>query len=87
MAENMVVWNQVYKPPKEALKPIGAGRLKGKTDINPQWRYQALTEVFGPCGFGWKYEIKRLWLEPGADGQVMAFSRVWWIIFQERIFK
>jgi len=72
----MEIWDQVSRPPATALKTIQAGRLKGMSDINPQWRYQAMTDVFGPCGIGWRYEIKRLWTEPGTDGQVLAFSEV-----------
>ena len=72
----MDTWKQLCTPPSDALKTIQAGRLRGKSDINPQWRYERLTEVFGICGFGWKYEIVRLWTEPGADGQVMAFATV-----------
>jgi hypothetical protein len=64
------------QPPKWALRQIQAGRLKGKTDINPQWRYQAMTEQFGLCGIGWKYEIVRLWQEPGPDAQVFAFAEI-----------
>ena len=45
------------RPPKEALNTIQFGKLKGKSDINPQWRIEALTEVFGLCGVGWYYEI------------------------------
>ena len=45
------------RPPKEALNTISFGKLKGKSDINPQWRIEALTEVFGLCGVGWYYEI------------------------------
>lgn len=74
--ENMEIWNKVKRPPETALKSITAGRLKGKSDISPQWRYQVLTEVLGPCGIGWKYEIKRLWTEQGSHDQVMAFSEV-----------
>lgn len=72
----METWNKLNKPPLTALKVIGAGRLKGKSDINPQWRYQALTEVFGICGIGWKYTIDRLWTEPGPHEQVFAFANV-----------
>lgn len=75
-SNNLAVWERLSRPPKEALKPIMAGRLKGKTDINPQWRYKAMTEAFGPCGVGWKYEIERLWTEPGTDGQVFAFAKI-----------
>ena len=73
---NRRIWDQVHKPDPTSLKTIGGGRLKGMTDINPQWRFQAATDVFGPCGIGWWYTIKELWTAPGADGQVMAFARV-----------
>ena len=72
----MKLWNQVATPPPNALKKITGGRLKGMSDIKPQWRYQVLTEFFGPCGQGWGYEIKRLWLEPGTDGQMFAFADI-----------
>ena len=68
--ENMDLWNKVRQPPPEVLKQIPGGRLKGKTDINPQWRYQTLTEQFGICGYGWKYEIDQLWITEGADNQL-----------------
>jgi len=73
---NRRIWDKVHKPDPTSLKTIGGGRLKGMTDINPQWRFQAATDVFGPCGIGWWYTIKELWTAPGSDGQVMAFARV-----------
>lgn len=80
--EKMTLWQQLNQPPAWALKPINAGRLKGKTDINPQWRYQVATEVLGACGIGWKYEIKRLWSEDGCEGQKFAFAE---ILFYHRV--
>lgn len=74
--EHMKHWNNLNRPPQRALNQIGGGRLKGKTDINPQWRYEAMTQEFGVCGIGWKYEIKRLWTEQGAGGEVFAFAEV-----------
>ena len=74
--ENLSVYNKLARPPKEALKTIQAGRLKGKSDINPQWRIKAMTEQFGPVGIGWKMAIKRTWSEPGADNEVFAFAEV-----------
>ena len=74
--ENMAYWNKLKKPPATALKAIQAGRLKGKTDINPQWRMQAMTEAFGPAGIGWTYSIDKLWTEQGVDGIVFAFALV-----------
>ena len=44
MSDNMRLWEAVRKPPKEALRKIEAGRLKGKTDINPVFRLKTLTE-------------------------------------------
>ena len=74
--KNLDYWEKFSRPPLTALKQIGGGRLRGKTDINPQWRLQAMTEAFGPCGIGWKYTIDKLWTEQGTDGQVCAFALV-----------
>ena len=73
MSESLSIYNAVRTPPNDALKPIQAGRLKGKTDINPMWRIKALTEQFGPCGIGWKYIIKEKRLEPSPNGEIAAF--------------
>jgi hypothetical protein len=74
--DNMQIWNAVKQPPAEALKRIDAGRLKGKSDINPQWRLKIMTELFGVCGVGWKYDVIKKWNEPLPDGQVFAFVDV-----------
>lgn len=73
--DNLQFYNRVRAVPKEALKEIQAGRLKGKSDINPMWRLKTLTEVFGACGLGWKYEITKQWLEPGAN-EIAAFCNI-----------
>lgn len=73
MSENLALYERVRRAPKEAQRMIEAGRLKGKTDINPMWRIKKLTEEFGPCGFGWYPEEKRKWTEPGANGEIAAF--------------
>ena len=59
MAPNMDIYERVRRVPEEAQRKIESGRLKGFTDINPMWRIQMLTDVFGPCGFGWWYDITR----------------------------
>ena len=76
MSENLKIWDALKQPPESALKRITGGRLNGKTDINPQWRMQAMTERFGPVGTGWKYELVRFWTEPGSEGQIMAFAEI-----------
>lgn len=72
---NMTIWDAVSKPPEEALKPITGGRLKGMTDINPQWRLKAMTEQFGPIGIGWKYEIVERWNEAMGE-QIACFVHI-----------
>ncbi len=74
--KNMSVWNSVKAPPKSALKTIKGGRLSGKTDISPQWRYEIMTQVFGACGFGWKFSIEKTWTTEAPDGQVFVFAQV-----------
>lgn len=74
--DNMKYYNTGRNVPDEAKKTIGAGKLKGFTDINPMWRIQMLTEMFGPCGIGWYTEIKRTWCEEGKDGRVAAFCEI-----------
>lgn len=58
-----LLWKMVSKPPKEALKTIRAGRIKGMTDVNPQYRYKIMTETYGMCGIGWKWEVTDRWKE------------------------
>ena len=72
----MDLYEKFRAVPDTAKREIVAGRLKGKTDINPMWRIKALTEAFGPCGIGWKYKIIREWMEPGANGEIAAFMDI-----------
>ena len=51
------IYKALSKPPEDALKIIQAGNLRGKSDINPQWKIEAITAQFGLCGIGWKFEI------------------------------
>ena len=41
---NTRIYNELREVPSNALKPITDGRLKGKSDINTQWRIKRLTE-------------------------------------------
>jgi len=73
---NMELWDAVKQPPKWALKQIQGGRLQGMTDVSPQWRYQIMTEQFGPCGKGWHFTVDKLWNEDAGEGQVFAFAQI-----------
>lgn len=74
--ENLLIYENLKDVPATAQKPIQGGRLKGMTDINPMWRIKALTEQFGPVGFGWYYDILKEWLEPVANGEVACFVKI-----------
>lgn len=73
---NLDIYNAFCAPPEGALKKITGGKLNGKTDINPMWRIKALTELFGPCGIGWKYVITKQWTLSGANGEIAAFCNI-----------
>jgi len=74
--DNMELYNKVKTPPEGATKPITGGNLKGYTEINPQWRIQAMTETYGPCGVGWWYEITEEKTFNCPDGKIMLFLEV-----------
>ena len=79
MSDNLKLYNAVRSVPAEAQKKINGGRLKGMTDINPMWRIKTLTEQFGVCGVGWKYEIVNQWYEATPlvnDGELTAHVKI-----------
>lgn len=73
---NMDIYNALCTPPNDALKPIQFGALKGKSDINPQWRYEALTQQFGPCGIGWYFTVEKWWTQEISTGETMVYAMV-----------
>ena len=73
--ENLELYNAFAGVPENAKKPIQAGKLKGKTDINPMWRIKTLTAAFGPCGFGWTTKITEHWIERDG-GESSAWVRL-----------
>ncbi len=72
---NLRFYLQGCEVPADALKEIKAGRLRGMSDVNPMWRMKRMTEIFGPIGFGWKYEIVKQWTETYGD-EVKCFCIV-----------
>lgn len=71
---NLRFYSQGCEVPADALKPIRAGRLKGMSDVNPMWRMKRMTEIFGPVGFGWKYEIVKQWSEEFIHEETVVVS-------------
>ena len=68
---NMEYYEQLRVVPKEAQKSFSNGRFSG-TDINPMWRIKRMTEIFGPCGIGWYYEVVNRTLEHSTDQNVIC---------------
>lgn len=70
-------YNAVKTVPQSALKIIDFGKLKGKYDISPQWRWEILTEVYGMCGVGWYFDIVETKEVPvEATGETMLYVKV-----------
>lgn len=74
--EDIKIFNKHSQPEPWALKEIVAGRMKGKTDINPQWRIFALTELFGLVGFGWKYQVDSVNYKEASNGEVAVMAHI-----------
>ena len=70
------LYNRVRKVPDEAKKEIKAGRLAGKTDINPVWRIKTLTDEFGPAGIGWYTEIADKQVETASNGERAIYLHI-----------
>lgn len=72
----MEIWNKVRSVPSDAVKEIEGGPLKGKSNINPIWRFQELTAIYGPCGTGWRVEQVARWKESTPSGDTAVFCEV-----------
>ena len=71
----LAYWKRWQHVAPGMLKEIRGGNLNGKSDINPMWRFQVLTETFGPAGFGWNVREAERWTNECA-GEVGAFVKV-----------
>ncbi len=69
---NMRFYDELRAVPDDAKKKITGGRLNGMTNIQPMWRIRRMTEIFGPCGIGWKIEIVDKRIEDGFEGERVA---------------
>lgn len=71
---NTLLWDQLKKTDPKATKPFKKGGGFTGTQIDPVWRAQRMTEVFGPIGKGWGYDITERWSEEfkTKDGTVSA---------------
>lgn len=70
------LYNKLKTPDEKALSPISGGNLNGYTNINPQWRIQAMTEVYGSCGVGWKFEKTDEKTYACPDGKLLLYLEI-----------
>ena len=69
MPTNMRIWEQVETTDPSATKNFtGMGGFKG-TAIKPTYLMRKATEVFGPCGEGWGWEVLEERFDEGAPLQ------------------
>lgn len=73
--ENLRFWSALKRTDPRHTKPFTrSGGFRG-TQIDPTWRLQMMTELFGPVGKGWGYEQLDWTI---AERMVFVCLRVWW---------
>ena len=72
----MRIYNRVRSVPADALSEIEGGPLRGKSNINPQVRWELLTSVFGPAGECFRVEQVSRWSESTPSGETAVFCEV-----------
>lgn len=72
--DNAALWNILKRTDPKATKAFQrAGGFRG-TQIDPAWRLQMMTEVFGPVGYGWGFEQVEWTI---AERMIFICARVW----------
>lgn len=72
--DNLELWNKVCKTDPSHTSSFNNGRFKG-TAIRPYWLIKRATEVFGPIGKKWGWEVQGDAVE-GPEGASVWFSKV-----------
>lgn len=75
MNDNLKTWDALGVTDKDYTKPIEGRGFKG-TAINPTYCYRKMTERFGECGTGWKYEVKNSETYEAPDDQLLLYVHV-----------
>ncbi|MFS7187986.1 hypothetical protein AB6848_21205 [Serratia proteamaculans] len=63
--QNLGIWKRVMRTDPRYTKPVDAEGFTG-TSINGEYMFMRATEIFGPIGSGWGYEIFEDSMLPGA---------------------
>lgn len=73
--DHLHLWNRLKRTDPKATKPFTRGGGFRGTQIDPTWRFQMMTEVFGPIGKGWGYEQMDWTI---AERMIFICARVWY---------
>lgn len=74
--DNLHIFKQVKSVPEDATRPFKSSYGKKLTEIDPMWRIEKLTELFGVAGEGWYTEVTRQESITFANGEVCIFTDV-----------
>jgi len=72
---NTRIWEKICETDPARTKKIEGGKFRG-TSINPNYIYEKLTSVFGPCGVGWGFEVAEEVYKPGHELNVSHSYRI-----------
>lgn len=83
--KNMQIWSQICETPQASTKQCKKGSWSFH-DINPQYRLQKLTELFGPAGLGWGYDIIERWRDNwgAAADSCYVMLKLWYVMDGKR---
>ena len=74
--DNLHIFKQVQSVPEDARKPFRSSWGKELTEIDPMWRIEQLTRLFGVCGEGWFTEVMRQEQVPFQNGEICVFTDI-----------
>jgi len=60
---NISLWESVQKTEESATRPILIGPMKGKVSIDGLYFIKKATEIFGPIGKNWGYDVVEDYME------------------------
>ena len=75
-SDNLHIYRLVQAVPDDAQRPFTSSYGKKLTEIDPMWRIEKLTELFGPAGEGWYTEVVRQESVPFSNGEICIFTDV-----------
>lgn len=74
--DNLHIYRQVQSVPEDARRPFISSWGKTLTEINPMWRIEQLTRLFGPSSEGWYTEVVRQEQVSLPGGEVCVFTDI-----------